>query len=67
MDTSFAIGQTGLNDVDSIKRHLISAVDRIESTHPTVTPNFAYKLKCSSRRKTILGFSSKSICLDITI
>ena len=37
-----------------------------EMTHPTVAPKFLYKLKCSSTKKLIFGFLSKSNYLDIT-
>ena len=53
----------------NIKRmqHLISVTDQIETTHQTVAPKFAYKIKMVFDEETSLRFSRKSNHLDTTI
>ena len=67
LDASSWIERTRLKDVNSQNDIQFEPLIKDESTHPTVTPKINYKFNCSATQKFVLGFSSKSNCLETTI
>ena len=67
LDFPSKIRRTWLNRVNSPNDTQSWPLIRDEPLHPTATPNFVYKLECSSWRRDILGFLSKSNYLDTKI
>ena len=66
-DPHSVIGLSRLNRVVSIKRYLISTLDRDATGDPTITPLFSYILNCSSNGNVPLDFQVKSNSLNTTI
>ena len=67
LDGSSWIGHTRLKEVDLPNDIQSELLIKDETTHPTVTPKFSYKIKMFIDGNTVLGFFSKLNCLDTTI